>query len=165
MFLRFESKLARGAPAAHFDIVAFVRALRHIARRQVRDGGEQAGQFLAKLAILIFQRGHGLLDLGDFGLERLRLVGVALTHCLPDGLGGFIAAALHLLQPCGERAPLLIHRQDFGGNRLQPAPCQRGIESFGIFADRTDVMHGRAYAFSRASLSSAEHNCAHSASN
>ncbi len=136
MFQRLEVKVRQDAPAAHLDIVMLVRAGRHVAGGEVGDGGELGIEHGAPGALLLLQRGHVLLQGGNFGLQRLGRGAVLLRHGLADQLGGLVAAALHLLQAGGEGAPLLVHGQQAGGKRIEPAAGEGSVESGGVFADQ-----------------------------
>ena len=145
MFLRCEGKGGQGAPAADFHILCLVRAIGHIVGGNVRQAGQQVVQPGGQVAILVLQRGQGLLQFGDFGLQRLGPVLVALAHGLADQLRCLVTAGLRFLHAGADLAPASVHFQQRGGARLHPAPGEGGIESVRIVADQADVMHGRAY--------------------
>ena len=52
MVLRLEAKLSRLAPAAHFLIIVFVCAFRHIVHRQVGQRGQLGAKRLVSFSLL-----------------------------------------------------------------------------------------------------------------
>ena len=149
VFLRLEREGALLSPGRHFHVVRLVLARRNVFCGQVGNARQQVGQFAAQRSLLLFQFGHGSLDFGHFGFQRLCLLLVSLAHGLADGLGRFVAAALGLLQTCGERPAALVDLHDTGGNRLQRTAGQGGIEGIGIFPDQSQVVHGAGLCLAR----------------
>ena len=142
MFHGRKIESARGAPAHHLDVAMLVCAFRHVVCGQVGDRGQVRVKRGRRAALFLFQRGHCGLEVGDFGLQRLGAVLVALRHRLPDQLGGFVAPVLQVLQPGSERAALFIEHQQRRRERIEPAFGEGSVERRGIFTDQANVMHG-----------------------
>ena len=142
MFPGFEIELALRAPLVLLDIVGFIRTLRHVVGRQIRQDIQQVLQFFPGSALGLFPFGHRSLDFGDLGLECLGLLLVAPAHRLADGLGRFVAAALRLLDPGRGLALLGVECDDAVGLRFQPAAGKCRVECGGVGADKGDVVHG-----------------------
>ena len=141
MLLGLEGEFAPVAPLRHFDIAVLVLAFGHILGGEVGEARQKVGQLACERAVLLLHFRHALLDLGDFGLERFGLVRVALAHRLPDGLGGFVAAALRLLERSGHFAAARVEGEDAIRLRFGPAPGEPRIERTGIVSDEGDVVH------------------------
>ena len=136
-----EVEATRGAPAADFDIVRLIRALRHIGGGQVRDDRQNVAHPLGQFAFVSFQRGERIFKAGDFAFQPIRLCRIAFAHCGANQLGGFVAAVLCFLHPGCDGPALGIERQDRSGLSGKTPPRQTGVESFRVFADEFDVVH------------------------
>ena len=71
VFLRLEIEIARRAPARDLDIVGLVRAFGTSSAGRLGMAASSASSSSPSASLLVLERGHGLLELGDFGLERL----------------------------------------------------------------------------------------------
>ena len=143
MFPRREGELARSAPARQLDIRRLVGAVGDILCGEIGERGKQIVEFGAELAVFLLERWHRLLDLGDFGFEAVGGVLVALAHRLTDRLRGLVAAALRLLQPCGDFAAAGVERQDAIRSGLGAAALEPRIEFTRMLTDKGNVVHGQ----------------------
>ena len=141
MFTRGEIKGPGRAPAADFDVVVFIRPLRHRVQRQVRN----PHQHVAQGAVL----GGGLFgELGDFGLflghERAQAFKLGV---IPARLGGahlFRGGVLRGGGGLGRQdlgAAVVVEGQNGGRHRRKAPACEGRIKGGGIFADGADVVH------------------------
>ena len=141
--------LARGeiergnvAPAALFDIVGLIRAVRHVFGRAVWQPGEHIGQLRVKLACrrlhrtdLLFLDPHERAQAFEFGLVARGLGGADLA-------GGAVLVGLRGIGG-GDLAPAgFVERQHLIGHRVQMPARQGGVEGIGVVADGADVVHG-----------------------
>jgi hypothetical protein len=139
VLLRREGERARGAPAAHLDVVVRGGAHRHRGVRHVRDLEQQG---LEPPVRLLHLRVEGLDPVGDLPHARgggLRVL--APTPGLPDRLRGAIALRLELLGLGHEPAAGRVGLQDRGEGDRRPAGGERALHSRGIVADQLDVQH------------------------
>ena len=107
------------------------------------SAGDQRVELGAELAIFVLQRGQRVLELGDFGLERLGGGGVAFAHRRADQLRGLVAAALRFLRARATARRCSSSSRIIAGNRLQPAPGEAGVEGLRVLANGAQVVHGR----------------------
>ena len=137
-----EVERARRAPACLLDILALVRAVRHVVCGDIGEGEEAVGERRGQFAVAGLQRGETLLERCHLGLQRLSLRRVFLRHCLADGLARLVTAGLSGLHLGRDGARLGIEREDLDGCGRCAAPRQAGVERCGILADQADVVHG-----------------------
>ncbi len=142
MFAGSEGEVARGAPAADFDVPGLIRAVGDVGVGQVGDGQEQVGQLLVEgLGLVPQPRDFGFL-FSDFGAEAFecRVIAAGLggadlfRRAVLVGLGGFRR------EDAG--AAFFVQRQDGGGLGGEATAGEGRVEGGGVVADGADVVHG-----------------------
>ncbi len=146
MFLWAEVEAARRAPARDFDIARFVFAIRNVIGGEVGERGEPVLQCRQLRAFGFLLGGKGGLQFGDFGLQRLGLVLVALRHRLPDQLRRLVAARERCLNLGLQRAQRRVGGKNIGGQGVEAAAREAGIEGLRVIPDQADIVHGGAMA-------------------
>ena len=139
---------ARRAEGAlrHRDIVALLRAVRHIGGGQVGKNREQIAHFAFQRALLRFAILDGVLQPRHFGHQRGGLCFVLLGFRLADQLGGFVAPRLVGLQPHQQFAQGLVLGQQLvrlghGAVAIGGTARQRACKCIASVANGLDVVH------------------------
>ncbi len=142
MLFGFEIERARGAPAVYFDIVVFIRPVRHIFIGQVGDFGQQGGQARIFGLCLFGQVCNLGLFLADQCAQAFKFCLVALGLGRAHQFGGCILFGLCGFR-LGDAGPAGgINRKDFICHRCIATAGQCGVKGGRGVTDRTDIMHG-----------------------
>ena len=144
MLLRFEivGEMRRFADPAQLDVVSLVLAVGRFGGGQIGDRGEFDVELLSRRFLRRLEVGHGRLEFGDFGFERLRLGRILARHRGADFLGCGVTPLLGALQFGDRRAALLVEVDEPGRASRKAAARQGAIKSLGIVANHLYVVHG-----------------------
>ena len=140
------------APLRH--VQGYVDMLARETGSQFSDKGRHYMQTIAAASremgvliddLLAFSRmGHAEMrqtrvNLGDLLHQSFGIAALALD--LADLLRDIVALGLKFLHLRLSGAAFGVHRQNIVRQRRQPAALERGVKSFGLFANKTNVVH------------------------
>src|SRR5215207_1743265 len=137
------------ADAVTLHVAVLVGAYRHIRLRDVRDRGQRIEQGLLGHALGFLQLRHRLLDPAHLGHQLLGPRLVLLRLGLADLLGHGIAALGGGLQGRDGALALVVEGDQVCGQGLHAPVPEALVESRGVLADGTDVVHGMRTCFVR----------------
>ena len=83
---------------------------------------------------------HGL-EVGDFGLQPLRLGRVLARHGLADFPGGRVPSLLHSLEPGDRTLSAIVQFDQMGAERVETTRAAALVKRFRIVPYPSDVVH------------------------
>jgi hypothetical protein len=125
------------------DVAGLVGTDGYIVQRDVRNAREGVVELGLDFAAVLFERRHGVLQVGNLGLQLIGELGILLRHGRADILRGRIAARLHVLQRLKVRTAAFVERDQRCRQRLRAPLRQGGVQHLGILTDPFDIKHFR----------------------